>query len=438
MPLSKEYILTLLKTPKIGPVSVKAINAKANFNISGLYDLYNLIAETRISHATIPLPDLLELEKAFIHAQQVMEQCDKKNIAIITANDAYYPKKLLRLSDYPIVTYLRGNIDAINATLSAAVIGTREPSPFGFKMGRRVSTLLAKNGFSIISGLAIGCDTAGHLGALDIQAPTVAVLASGVDIIYPKENTALAEKIIDQGGALFSEYEVGFRPQKSTFVERDRLQSGLSDGLLVIETDVQGGTMHAVKAAKKMNMTVGCVSNHPESLKDFSKIRGNKMLINEGALPIDSPEQIWNFIKKMNPAASEFINNEKARDAYYHQAIPASPAIIAEAKEGTTLSNTPSYSNKKEAEIKVTEVKSQQLPNRPGDTNQTESEKRSGEFVTNEMLMISINELKDMITKMAIENQLLKTQVENALLTGEKKTLPTKSKKKQENQAKLL
>lgn len=403
MPLSKEYILTLLKTPKIGPVSVKAINQNADFKLTSIPELLELIVETKTINSKVAIPELQELFNAYDVAQRIVEKCERENIKIITSNDNDYPIKLLRLTDYPIITYVKGDVSAINSPLSVGVIGTREPSDFGARAGRRVAKILAKNGFSIISGLAVGCDTAGHVGALDVQGQTVAVLASGVDIIYPKENKILAERIVDNGGALFSEYELGFRPQKSTFVERDRIQSGLSNGLLVVETDIQGGTMHAVNAAKKMNMIIGCISNHPESLRDFPKIRGNKLLISEGAFPIGNTDQIFNFVKEMNPNAVELVVDEKNKDNNSHYYSNTTSSVSSEEKLLNLSQNTKEDST--------------QPP------------------ISNQTLMDSITELRDMLLKLTHEHEALKIEFQNIInkSTAKDKTATSKTKKRSKN-----
>lgn len=331
MSLSKEHLITLLKTPKIGPVTVKAVNENANFKISGVNDLRDLLIDTKQQNSKIHIPTIEELIAAHEQAQSILERCEINGIQAISLNESDYPIKLFRLSDYPIVIYIKGNIAAAQCKQTVAVIGTREPSGFGQKVGRRVSGILAKNGFSIISGLAIGCDTAGHLGALDAHASTVAVLASGVDIIYPKENQELAQRIVDSGGALLSEYEPGLRPQKSSFVERDRLQTGLSDGIVVVETDVQGGTMHAVRCAQKLNISIGCLTGHPEHLKDFPKIQGNKYLLNLGASPLGNADQIFSFIKRMNPDAIELKDYTAPKEPLQVNVVtetPSTPEVI--------------------------------------------------------------------------------------------------------------
>jgi len=421
MPLSKEYIITLLKTPKIGQVSAKAINSNLSFKITSVNELYDLIVDTKQNNSKIPLPDLKDLMHANEQAQQLMEECERKNISIVSVNDPAYPIKLMRLSDNPIITYTKGAVSTLNAHLTAAVIGTREPSPFGLKAGRRVSGILGRNGFTIISGLAIGCDTAGHQGALDVSAPTVAVLASGVNIIYPKENKYLADQILDTGGALFSEYEPNFTAQRSSFVERDRLQSGLSDGLIVVETDIKGGTMHTVGFAKKMNIPIGCISNHPESLRDFDKIRGNKMLINEGAYPIGNPEQIFTFIKRMNPNATEFISDEKNKEN----------SLKTESNPEALANQSPQIPKlgSQEPLLIETPIKAKEILDLA----------ESGEKQTDQQsLLEEMGTLKNLVIKLLDQQQEMKIMMNNLLLQLQTKEKPVKEKKAEKTQTKLL
>ncbi len=308
MALSTEYILTLLKTAKIGNVTTKLVNSNASYKITHLDELQDLISEVKKKNPRVIIPSIDDLKIGNSSAQRILEDSYNKSIKVIDINSINYPKRLFRLPDFPIICYLKGNLEAINWGNTVAVVGTREPTLYGLKGGRRIANIFGSNGFCIISGLAIGSDTAGHIGALQANALTVAVMAGGLDSIYPKDNKGLAETILDKEGALFSEYEPGFRPLKSSFVERDRLQSGLADGLIVIETGIKGGTMHSVGVAGNLKIPLGCLSNHPENLKNHDKTQGNKLLIERGAFPLGNTEQIHNFLKVLNP--NVIIKNE--------------------------------------------------------------------------------------------------------------------------------
>ncbi|MDW5290975.1 DNA-processing protein DprA [Formosa sp. PL04] len=143
--------------------------------------------------------------------------------------------------------------------ITVAVIGTRNPTEFGIQEGYKLTKHFVENNFTIVSGLALGCDTVGHSCCLEHKGRTIAVLPNGVDKIYPKQNTKLASEIIKNGGALISEYPPGTAPKRNYFVERDRLQRELSNGICIIETKTKGGTMHTYKFVKKQNKQVGLV-----------------------------------------------------------------------------------------------------------------------------------------------------------------------------------
>jgi DNA processing protein len=128
-----------------------------------------------------------------------------------------------------------------------ACVGTREPTNFGSEVARRLSGFLASNGWEIVSGLALGVDTLSHEAALAAQAVTIAVVANGLDTIYPKKNSDLAQRILDTGGALVSEQPFGADATGPALIQRDRIQSGLSVATFVMQTDIKGGTMHTVR-----------------------------------------------------------------------------------------------------------------------------------------------------------------------------------------------
>lgn len=158
----------------------------------------------------------------------------KQNINMITINDEKYPEKLKNIYDPPVVIYVKGNMDILNDA-SLAIIGSRECSEYGKKVASRFSYNISKHNINIISGLARGIDTYAHKGTICAKGKTIAVLGSGIDSIYPSENINLASEIIKQGGAIISEYIIGTKPDKNNFPARNRIISGLADGVLVVE-----------------------------------------------------------------------------------------------------------------------------------------------------------------------------------------------------------
>ena len=160
-------------------------------------------------------------------------------------------------------------------------MGTREPTPFGKETAQRLGCTAAEAGYVIVSGLALGCDTHAHEGCLKARGIGVAVLAHGPDTVHPAANRDLADRLLESGGCLTSEHPAGTRPARAAFAERNRIQSGLSDGVLVIETDVKGGTMHTVRFARTQGRALACI-DHPPRYRREVKTKGNQKLIREG------------------------------------------------------------------------------------------------------------------------------------------------------------
>lgn len=177
-----------------------------------------------------------------------LQYINKNKIEIVTINDKEYPNKLKKIEDSPIVLYLIGNKKLLN-TKSIAVVGSRKCSEYGKEMSQAFSYLLAKNNFTVISGLALGIDTYAHKGAIMTKGTTIAVIGTGVDLIYPKENENLMHKIIEENGLIISEYPLGTKPNAINFPKRNRIISALSDGVLVIEAKEKSGALITVDFA---------------------------------------------------------------------------------------------------------------------------------------------------------------------------------------------
>ncbi|MED1747179.1 DNA-processing protein DprA [Brevibacillus borstelensis] len=299
--LDKLHILTLMGLPGFGRNTVNNIVHEAPFNPSNLKEIMDLLRECKKKFSRIKLPEIETLEDSFNNANRTVEKCEKLGIRILGVNDDTFPVRLRYIPDPPILLFAKGNIDCLNHELSVAVIGTREPSKYGEICGELFGKAFAERGLVVVSGLAKGIDTTGHKGCLLGNGHTVAVLAQGLDTgIYPSENRPLAQEILDADGCWISEYSLGVRGRPNFFVERDRLQAGLSAGVVVMETDIKGGTMHTVGFCLAQSKPLGCF-NHPEKfLVGNNKARGNRQLIDQGkAQPLFTPEDIDLFISKM-------------------------------------------------------------------------------------------------------------------------------------------
>jgi DNA processing protein len=186
----------------------------------------------------------IERKNAFEIAMRICEQSEREGIEILSLRSPRYPQPLAEISDPPPFLYLRGELpgDWVNAV---AVIGTREPSPETICATEKVVDSLAhRRSTIVVSGLALGIDTVAHVAALKRSLRTVAVLANGLDSVYPKANAELAQRIIDAGGCVLSETSTGRGVSRFNLVARDRIQSGLSRATFLMQSSLDGGSMH--------------------------------------------------------------------------------------------------------------------------------------------------------------------------------------------------
>ena len=201
-----------------------------------------------------------------------------KKIKTIKINNKEYPEKLKQLENPPKQIYVLGDWGILN-DFSIAIVGCRLCSDYGKNMAQSIAYNLAKHNINVISGLALGIDTNAHLGCLMNRGKTIAVVAHGLDMIYPTQNINLANEIIEKGGAIISEYPVGVRPRKENFPERNRLISGLSNGVVVIEAKEKSGSLITVECALEQGKDVFAV---PGNINSSNSI-GTNNLIKEGA-----------------------------------------------------------------------------------------------------------------------------------------------------------
>lgn len=194
-------------------------------------------------------------QKNRINLEKYAEYMQKHEIKMITIFDEKYPQNLRNIYDPPVVLYIRGNENIINE-FSIAIIGSRICSNYGKQVAKQFAYNLSKYNINIVSGLAKGIDTYAHVGTIQAKKTTIAVIGSGLDIIYPEENKQLYEEIIKNNGAIISEYIVGTKPEKLNFPERNRIISGLSKGILVVEANKKSGTFITVDFALEQGKNI--------------------------------------------------------------------------------------------------------------------------------------------------------------------------------------
>ncbi|MBU0694284.1 MAG: DNA-processing protein DprA [Candidatus Omnitrophica bacterium] len=221
----------------------------------------------------------------------------KEKIEVIDIFDENYPSFLKEISYPPLVLYIKGDSGVLNKTLFA-IVGTRIPTFYGISMAEDFSCKLSSLGFVIVSGLARGIDTAAHKGAIK-KGETVAVLGSGLLNIYPGENKKLAQKISEKG-AIISEFPLGEPPLRENFPRRNRIVSGLSRGVLVVEAAIRSGALITARLALEQNREVFALPGKADS--PLSK--GTHSLIKEGAKLVDSLEDI---LEELNMSAASIV-----------------------------------------------------------------------------------------------------------------------------------
>ena len=277
--------LALVLTPGLGPQRILRA-----FRETRLIDRIFTMALTELESLAFPAESA-----QFIFDGSARRTADKEwrevvasGATLLTYTDPQYPVRLKEIFDPPPVLWLRGDPTNLSRP-GVAVVGTRRPSPYGLGMSEMLSRDLASRKLTIFSGMARGIDTAAHKGALAVRGSTVAVWGTGIDVIYPKENKSLAEQIIQSGGTIISELPLGTFPAPQNFPRRNRIISGLSVGVLVIEAAENSGTRVTARCAMEQNRDVYAVPGNVTNKNSW----GPNTLIKQGARLTATWEDVW-------------------------------------------------------------------------------------------------------------------------------------------------
>ncbi|MGO1191117.1 DNA-processing protein DprA [Vibrio casei] len=298
--------LTLSFTPKLGGVSIsRLLSVDSPKNI--------------ISYSTLELQSL-GLKPAQIQYIQQESNADVDQCltwlassglhSIVTPLSERYPSLMKQMSSHPPVLFVKGNLDALHQS-QIAIVGSRNASIDGLRSAREFSYEFASQGMVVTSGLALGIDGHAHDGALQAQGTTIAVLGSGVDQVYPSRHKGLAERIVQQGGALVSEFRPNAKPRPEHFPRRNRIISGLSQGVLVIEAAERSGSLITARYALEQNRDVFAL---PGSIY-HSGHAGTNRLIQDGAIMALCAQDI---LDEMNPV---FARSLLGSNAHSHQPV---------------------------------------------------------------------------------------------------------------------
>jgi DNA processing protein len=229
--------------------------------------------------------------KARVAAEQEWNRAREQGIHLVSFGCAQYPERLKEIYDPPPVLWVRGNADLL-ARPSIAIVGTRHPTPYGTGIAEMLARDLSARGMLIVSGMARGVDTAAHKGALVAGKPTVAIWGTGADVIYPKENKRLAEDILAIGGAIVSELPLGTFPAPQNFPRRNRIISGVSVGVLVVEASENSGTRVTARCAADQGRDVFAVPGNVTSKNSWTP----NTLIKQGAQLTATWEDVWEVL----------------------------------------------------------------------------------------------------------------------------------------------
>ena len=277
--------LALWLTPGLGPTRARRVvehlgSAAAVFRAS--------LTELEATGILASAAQSLATGKSMELAREEMARATAAGVEIVTIDDSCYPQQLKQIYDPPLVLYVRGQVKVISQP-GIALVGTRHPTPYGSGMAERLACDLAAHGLVIISGMARGVDTAGHRGAIAAKGKTVAVFGTGIDVIYPKENSRLSEQILALGGALISEFPIGTSAFPQNFPIRNRIISGMSVGVLVVEAAEYSGTRITARCALEQNRDVFAVPGNVTNKNSW----GPNTLIKQGAKLVATWEDVW-------------------------------------------------------------------------------------------------------------------------------------------------
>ncbi|MGA8539097.1 MAG: DNA-processing protein DprA [Terriglobales bacterium] len=296
------YWLALSLTPGLGPTRIRKLTehfgtAERVFHAS--------LTELEATGMQVVSAQSIATGKSLELAQQECAKVVEAGARIISLSDPEYPARLKEIYDPPVILFVKGSVEVL-AQPGIAMVGTRHPTPYGSGMAERLSADLAARGLVIISGLARGIDTASHRGAVAVKGRTVAVLGTGIDVMYPKENTRLTEQIIALGGALISEFPVGTFPAPQNFPIRNRIISGMSAGVLVVEAAEYSGTRITSRLALEQNRDVYAVPGNVTNKNSW----GPNTLIKQGAKLVATWEDVWEELPADIQAALSSMQNE--------------------------------------------------------------------------------------------------------------------------------
>jgi len=308
--------LALVLAPGLGPKrildGVKQLDAPSHIFHISLTELESLRFPAEAAQFIFDGKALQAAEEEWAH---VVEQGG----TICTYGCAEYPERLKEIYDPPPVLWVRGEMGLLTRP-SIAIVGTRHPSPYGAGVAEMLARDLAARRLLIMSGMARGIDTCAHKGALTARMPTVAVWGTGIDVVYPKENKKLSEEILASGGAIVSEMPLGTFPAPQNFPRRNRILSGLSIAVLVVEASENSGTRITARCAAEQNRDLYAVPGNVTNKNSWTP----NTLIKQGAKLVATWEDVWEDL----PSQVRIALEAEARAESGLESKPEAPASL--------------------------------------------------------------------------------------------------------------
>ena len=274
------WISKLEISNKLKFMLIKKFNGVENLYNSSLDDLIDLNLKDNLIFKILN-------KKTKLEAKRDLEYMQKNNIDIIWYENKLYPKKLKNILDPPVCFYIKGNKEILNKD-SVGIVGSRAAFKSSLEFSREISKRFSENGINVVSGLARGVDKFAHLGSLDSNSKgkTIAILGNGIESenIYPLENKKIYEKILELNGTIISEYPLKTKPLPYNFPYRNRIISGLSDKIIVVQASLKSGSLITVDYALEQGKDVYVLND--KNINSFA-FEGNKLLIEQGAKKIN-------------------------------------------------------------------------------------------------------------------------------------------------------
>lgn len=240
-----------------------------------------------------------ELQRARSHAEAALEQAQKSGVRLAAYGEDTYPSRLSLLPDFPVILFVRGDPKALCKPRTISITGSRSAGSSALHLTESFARKLAEHGWRLVSGLTEGVEAAAHRGSLQAEHPGTAVLASGLDHVHPRKSKRLAHEILDAGGCWVSEHPNGTRARRRQLIDRDRIRSALSAGVILIQDSFTGHSMHTVRFASTHRRPMAAL--HPEHQAIRGDATGNNFLVKaNAAVPIYSEEDLELYLRNLS------------------------------------------------------------------------------------------------------------------------------------------